>query len=105
MEKLLIRLGLPSKEEWPEIYLSPRPEQALNNELVRIKQNGYDILDDQHGITGFAAPLFKNGHVIGSVGIYLPNDRLTDKGKVLDALLLCSKAINRKLSLSGASGG
>lgn len=105
LEKLLIRLGLPSKEEWPEIYLSPHPEQALNNELARIKQNGYDILDDQHGITGFAAPLFKNGHVIGCVGIYLPNDRLTDKGKVLNALLLCSKAINMKLSLCETNGG
>ena len=100
LEKILIRLGLPTEEEWPEIYRSPSPEQAMNNAFATIKQNGYDILDDGHGITGFAAPLFKNGHVVGVVGIYLPNERLTNKEKILEGLLLCTKAINKKLEMT-----
>lgn len=97
LEKCIIRLGLPSKEEWPEIYRSAHPEQELVNELTRIKQCGYDILDDGHGIVGFAAPLFQNGHVAGSVGTYMPVERLTDRQEVLDRLLHCASQINLKL--------
>ncbi len=102
LEKCLIRLGLPSREEWPEIYLSDNPEQALVNALTQIKQKGYDILDDRHGIVGFAAPLFQDGHVVGSLGTYLPEARITDPQKILDTLLYYTKEINLKLgSYSG----
>ena len=101
LEKLLIRQGLPSGEEWPEIYRSGNPEQNLINALVQIKNNGYDILDDRHGITGFAAPIFQNGHVAGCVGIYLPNDRLADTAPILSALLSCARTIDRKLEPAG----
>ena len=97
LEKCLIRLGLPSREEWPEIYLSDSPEQALVNALTRIKQKGYDILDDRHGIVGFAAPLFQGGHVVGSLGTYLPAARITDPQKILDTLLYYTKEINLTL--------
>ena len=97
LEKCLIRLGLPSREEWPEIYLSDSPEQALVNALTRIKQKGYDILDDRHGIVGFAAPLFQGGHVVGSLGTYLPAARITDPQIILDTLLYYTKEINLKL--------
>ena len=97
LEKCLIRMGLPSREEWPEIYLSDSPEQALVNALTRIKQKGYDILDDRHGIVGFAAPLFQGGHVVGSLGTYLPAARITDPQKILDTLLYYTKEINLKL--------
>ncbi len=97
LEKCIIRLGLPTRDEWPEIYLSASPEQALVNALTRIKQNGYDILDDRHGIIGFAAPLFQGGHVVGSIGTYLPVSRMTDRKKILDTLLYYSGEINLKL--------
>ena len=98
LEKCLNRLGLPSKEEWPEIYQSDEPRKALVNHLIRIKQNGYDILDDGNGITGFAAPLFHAGHVVGCVGTYLPNSRLQNPDFILNALLHCTEEINRKLA-------
>ncbi|MBO4571923.1 MAG: helix-turn-helix domain-containing protein [Bacteroidales bacterium] len=101
LDKLLIRLGLPSEEEWPEIYRSGNPEQNLINALVQIKNNGYDILDDGNGITGFAAPIFRNGHVAGCVGLYLPNDRMIDRDRILSALLSCSRTIDRKLETEG----
>ena len=98
LEKCINRLGLPSREEWPEIYRSDDPRKALVNHLTRIKQMGYDILDDGNGITGFAAPLFLGAHVVGSVGTYLPNSRLHDTGTILNALLECTREINRKLA-------
>ncbi len=98
LEKLLTRLGMPTKEEWPEIYQSDQPEKELRNALTVIRQRGYDILDDRHGITGFSAPLFNDGHVVGCVGIYIPNERLRDPEAVLKALLECTDSINRKLA-------
>ena len=70
----------------------------MRNALTVIKQRGYDIVDDRHGVTGFSAPLFNKGHVAGSVGIYIPNERLEDPDAVLKALLECSDSINRKLA-------
>ena len=99
LEKLLTRLGQPTREEWPEIYQSEHPEQELMNVLTSIKQKGYDILDDKHGITGFAAPLFNKGHIVGSVGIYLPNERLKAPDLILKALLDSAKAINKKIAI------
>ena len=98
LEKCLIRLGLPSRKEWPEIYLSEHPEQELVNAIAQIKQRGYAIQYD-HEITGFAAPLFMGGHVKGSLGTYLPNDRITDEKVIINALLRHADEINRKLSI------
>lgn len=96
LERCLIRLGLPGKDEWPEIYLSDNPEQELINTLTEIKQRGYDIQHD-HEITGFAAPLFMGGHVKGSIGTYLPTERIKDKEKIISLLLHHAGEINRKL--------
>lgn len=98
LEKCIIRLGLPTEEEWPEIYASESPEQELINALTRIKQNGYDILEDKNGLIGFAAPLFLNGHVAGSIGTFLPTNRLTDRKAILERLLFYAEEINRKLA-------
>ena len=100
LEKFIIRTGLPGQDEWPEIHRSSHPEQALANALAHIKQDGYEILDDQHGLIGFAAPLFRDGHVVGSLGTYLPVYRMADKGKILETLLFYAGEINRKLGLS-----
>ena len=96
LEKCLIRLGLPTQKEWPEIYQSDNPEQHLVNTLAAIKLRGYDIQYD-HEVTGFASPLFIKGHVIGSLGTYLPNSRLTDKETIIKAMLHHASEINRKL--------
>lgn len=96
LEKCLIRLGLPSQKEWPEIYLSENPEKELVNTLAAIKLRGYDIQYDQE-VTGFAAPLFIGGHIVGSLGTYIPNWRLSDKDGVVKAMLNHAASINKKL--------
>ena len=98
LEKRLVRLGVPSREEWPEVALSEHPEQELVDALAQIKQRGYGIQHD-HEITGFAAPLFMGGHVKGSIGVYLPNDRIKDEKTIINALLHYAAEIDRKLSI------
>ena len=98
LEKCICRMGLPKKEEWPELYLSPNPSQELINELVQIKQNGYGLLDDKQGTIGFAAPIFHNGHILGSIGVCLPIIRLTDQDHIIQELLKCTAEINKKIA-------
>lgn len=104
LEKCLIRLGLPSPEEWPEVNISGDPRHELLNALTEIKQRGYDIQYD-HEITGFAAPLFMGGHVKGSIGTYLPAERLKDKDKIINTILHYAGEINRKLEVMSRTGG
>ncbi len=101
LDRFIIRTGLPSKEDWPQIYESSDPEKELINQLVRIKQRGYDVLDDGHGIIGFAAPLFRGGHVAGCVGVYLPVERMKSRKAIIDAVLDCAGRINQKIEITG----
>lgn len=105
LEKLIIRLGLPSAEEWPGVALSQDPAGKLANELARIRQDGYAIHRDTQGIVGFAAPLFKGGHIAGSIGLYLPVERLRDEKETLTLLLDCAGKVNVKLERTSAAEG
>ena len=98
LDKFLIRTGLPEKKEWPEIYETSNPEGALRNALSSIRRTGYLIHYDRSGITGFGAPIQKDGHVLGSVGLYLPQSRLSDEQELLQAVLDCAARINSKLA-------
>ena len=99
-EKFIIRNGLPTPEEWPEVFHSDNPAGELMNRLALIRSSGYEIFTDNNDIEGFAAPLFNNGHVIGSVGVYIPAFRVNDKKAVLKQVLDCAERINRKIALT-----
>lgn len=100
LEKCLIRLGLPSKDEWPEIHESDNPQGELVNKLATIRIVGYEIHHDSNGIVGVAAPIFKTGHVVGSVGVYMPKMRYIDEKAILAAVLDSAAEINRKIKLT-----
>lgn len=100
LEKFIIRNRIPSKEEWPAIYNSPDPELELRRRLHKIRDTGYEVDSDSNGIIGFAAPLWRRGHIAGSLGLYMPISRLTDKNAIIDALLKTAENINRKLELT-----
>lgn len=97
LEQFINRVGLPSADEWPDVGNASNPEGKLMNELVEIKRKGYAVDMDSNGIAGFAAPIFKNSHIIGSVGVYLPTERMTDPPAILDKVLSCADEINAKL--------
>ncbi len=99
-EKFIIRNGLPGQDEWPEVFYSDNPSGELKNLLALIRSNGYDIFTDSNNIEGFAAPLFNNGHVVGSVGVYIPAFRVKDQKAVLKQVLECADRINRKIALT-----
>lgn len=97
LEKFIIRNGIPSPEEWPEIYNGNEPEKELRNIFTQIKIKGFSIQVDVNGIIGFAAPLFRDGHVCGSVATFLPLLRAENRDAILQAVLLTAGSINRKI--------
>ena len=100
LEKFIIRNSLPTPEEWPEIYNCSDPDLEVRRRLYKIKKAGYEVDVDPNGIVGFAAPLWRQGHVAGSIGVYLPTSRLTDREKILGNLLAAAESINHKLTLT-----
>ena len=68
------------------------------NHLAVIRKNGYEIYSDNNAIEGFAAPIFNDGHCIGSVGVYMPTFRVKDRQYVLKMVLDCAERINNKIS-------
>lgn len=100
LEKFIIRNRMPTEDEWPAIYKSENPDLEFRRRLNKIRKMGYEVDFAPNGIVGFAAPLWRKGHVVGSVGIYLPATRLSNEQEMLDRLLATADSINRKLSLT-----
>jgi DNA-binding IclR family transcriptional regulator len=100
LEKFIIRNSMPTESEWPIIYKSDNPDLEFRRRLNKIRKMGYEVDFAPNGIVGFAAPLWRKGHVVGSVGIYLPATRLSDEQEMLDRVLATADSINRKLSLT-----
>lgn len=63
--------GMPG-DEWPEI----KSRQDLNVALEEIRENRCFTVINNH-FACMAAPIFRNGEVIASIGFYLPDIRLT----------------------------
>lgn len=99
LDKVLIRIGLPTKDEWPEIASDPQPAKALANAFSKIKRDGYVMHHDNNGIVGFASPIFKGDHVAGAVGVYLPENRLHDENLFVKEVKATAEEINKKISL------
>lgn len=75
--------GMPGKD-WPEI----RTRQELYDALAKIREHRCFTVINNH-FACMAAPIFKNGKVIASIGYYLPDLRLTETTKpLLEAKLL-----------------
>ncbi len=69
--------GMPGKD-WPEI----RNREDLDKALEDIRKNRcFTVINDHFAC--MAAPVFKNGKVIASIGYYLPEYRLTETTKPL----------------------
>ena len=69
--------GMPGKA-WPEIH----SRQDLSDALEEIRKNKCFTVINEH-FACMAAPVFKNGKVIASIGYYLPDHRLTETTKPL----------------------
>lgn len=99
LDKFIVRVGMPSPEDWPETYQNENHRGELINALVSIKGQGYAVGHEGNGIAGFAAPVFKNDQVVGAVGISVPEERLVDENSVLEKVLDCAEKISGNLDL------
>lgn len=102
LRDFIATVGLPSKEDWPEISSEAELEQALNE--IR-KKNIIETWNNNH-VVGLATPIFKKNKIIASLGVYLPDIRFskTERNTIIKELLQTTETINKKIN-SGSSVG
>jgi DNA-binding IclR family transcriptional regulator len=95
-KEFIRKYGLPSSEVWTGI----EDEEDLLLELARIRKKQMTTQISKNHIVGVAFPVFKNGKIIASLGIYLPETRYTSsmQERVLEELRNASEKINNKLN-------
>jgi DNA-binding IclR family transcriptional regulator len=95
-KEFIHKYGLPSSEVWAGI----EDEEDLILELAKIRKKQLAIQKSINQIVGVAVPIFINGKVIASVGIYLPETRYTGsmQQRVLNELKAAAETINKKLN-------
>ncbi|MGP4039427.1 IclR family transcriptional regulator [Gracilibacillus sp. D59] len=104
LDNLITEKGLP---EFTETTITDKVE--LEKELMRIKERGYAIDEQEHetGIRCIAAPIYDHdGNVIAAISIAGPADRVTierAKGDLAQAILDQSKHISAKLGYHGVN--
>ncbi len=82
LDDFLKLVGMPG-DVWPEI----KNRRDLDEALKEIRKNRCFTVINNH-FACMAAPIFKNGEVIASIGYYLPDIRLTDTTRpILEAKL------------------
>lgn len=91
-------VGMPGNA-WPSI----QTKQDLLNALAEIRENRCFTVINNH-FACMAAPVFKNGEVIASIGYYLPDIRLTEKTRPLLEAKLKEAVEKADAILSSASG-
>ena len=88
--------GYPLPEEWPAA-INP---SMLEEELSRIRQDGYCVAFLPVGLAAVACPLWTGGtRVRETVGVYMPAERLLGdiKEKMIREVQLTASLINQKL--------
>ncbi|MEC3879826.1 IclR family transcriptional regulator [Parapedobacter sp. 10938] len=75
-------------------------ERALILELQEINKAGFAVHHDESNIVGVAMPIFRKDEAIASLGIYLPENRYTEKtkGTIFRNLENTAKEISEKIN-------
>jgi DNA-binding IclR family transcriptional regulator len=95
IEALVAKFGLPRPGIWPEV----NSMDQLLKELKTIRDNGVSIQYDQNHIVGLAVPVLKEGQVIASLSVYLPEVRYKGdmKERLLSSLKFTAQQINSNI--------
>ena len=98
LDYFIEKIGLPSEDEWPGI----NTKKKLIEELDRIKKQKIEITLNKNHVIGLATPIIKEGKVIASLGVYLPDFRFgnVEKNILITELLKTTEKINVKLESS-----
>lgn len=93
-EDFFQRVGLPSKEEWPEV----ETKLDLIKFLKEIRKDQFAFSHNNH-VIGLATPIYINNKIYASLGIYLPDIRfgVSEKVKMINALKQTTNTINNEL--------
>ena len=96
IRQFINKYGLPDKEVWEDVQL----EKDLLFELEKIRRKGYAIQVAQSKILGVAVPILKEGQVVASLGVFLPEFRFNDttKEKILAELHKAASDTNLNLT-------
>ncbi|WP_298647553.1 helix-turn-helix domain-containing protein [uncultured Proteiniphilum sp.] len=95
-EDFFQRVGLPSKEEWPEVETKLDLVKLLND----IRKDQFAFSHNNH-VIGLATPIYINNKIYASLGIYLPDIRFgaSEKVNMINALKRTANTINNELKL------
>lgn len=90
------KVGLPTKEDWPEINSKSELIQALNE----TRKKNIEITWNAHHVVGLATPIFKKNKIVASLGVYLPDIRFskTEKNQIMKEMTAVTEVINKKLN-------
>ena len=97
--KLFLRKkGLPTEHNWPEAT----QKEELLNALKEIREEKMAIQVSRQHIIGFAAPVYKEDNVVASLGVFLPEARLTEahRRKIISLLKRASDVVSQNLTKS-----
>ena len=96
METVIQKHGLPTLSVWPEAD----SREKLDQELARIRRDGFAFQKTPTHIIGLAVPLFRAGVVIAGLSIYMPEMRYAESMKTLavSRLIEAGKQIDERLN-------
>ncbi|MEO1011546.1 MAG: IclR family transcriptional regulator C-terminal domain-containing protein [Bacteroidota bacterium] len=69
--------GLPTKEKWEDV----QTHDDFEFELEKIRRKKYALHVTKTKVLGIASPIYRNGEVLASLGIFLPEFRFNDESK------------------------
>ncbi|MEI6421375.1 MAG: helix-turn-helix domain-containing protein [Lentisphaerota bacterium] len=100
--KLVNLIGIPSKSVWKEAATA----KTLDAELAKIRENGIAVLVTDTHIIGLAVPVSRDGKVIASLGMYLPESRgnKTRLESLKKKLIKAGLELSRQLDANAARG-
>ncbi len=101
-EKLVELIGIPAKSIWKEAATA----KNLDLELEKIREKGVAVQVTDTHIIGLAVPVKRNGKVIASMGMYLPESRgnKTRLESLKRELIKSGLELSRQLDANAARG-
>lgn len=96
LQDLVEMIGLPRKEDWPEVGSFEDLVQALNT----IRNERMLITKNNRMVVGLATPIYKNNKLVASLGIHLPDFRFSknEKTRIVQEMLRATERINRLIN-------
>ncbi|RKN77008.1 IclR family transcriptional regulator [Ulvibacterium marinum] len=89
------KYGLPAKGKWEDVDTL----DDFEFELEKIRRKGYALHITKSKVLGIAAPIYRNGEAIASLGVFLPEFRFNDdtKDSIVEAMQQTAQLVSEDL--------